>query len=167
MQLLPFYRKVYRSEMEIEELSSRLKRNINAPSWKLDFSQISFGNENQKLAGRIKNKSFLLGRGINSLTLGTGGFYPLLKGNLKTDRINGNTLLTILIRPSYFAMVVLIFFNLIAIFAFATAIQKQMHEVLIVCSLFFVSTYLVVMFCFNYLKKRYISFIENIILSPI
>jgi hypothetical protein len=161
MTFFPFIKRHYLTDIQTEEIKSRVERKVTKPDKHFTFQKAV---DNRVLEGKTTDGGFIVVMGRYGMTYGKTSLLPYLIAKLK-PATNSKTRLDITIQPSLgTGLVILSIVYFLAAVAIYVSCTKNNLQGIIVPSLLIVVTYLSMLMKFNKEKKTYIDFIENDIL---
>ena len=163
MYFIPFIRKQYTSVLSSDKILVNVKNKTMSPNWRLDIGELI--NCKNQLEGKVTKDQFVLGSGKYSLTYGKINFYPITKATIKYNNLTGKTTIIARVRLSWVAILILTFFYLIATFGILIGLRKNLTQAYVICTLFFLTFYPVLIFVFNIWQKKHLLFIKENLLG--
>ena len=161
MTFFPFIKRHYLTDIQTEEIKSRVERKVTKPDKHFTFQKAA---DNRILEGKTTDSGFMVVMGRYGMTYGNTSLLPCLIAKFKPDT-NAKTRLDITIQPSLgTGLVILSVVYILAAVALYISWTKYHLQGIIVPSLIIVVTYITLLLKFNREKKAYFDFIENDIL---
>jgi len=162
MNIIPYIRKYYRTELKPEEIKSRIDRRVAQPDPNGSYQKAVTG---QILEGQTTDEGFVVVKGRSALAYSKIGLLPCLIGKLERAGDKATTL-DIKIQPSQGnGLIIIAFAFLLAVVAVYIAWSKSQTVGVVVPTILVGVIYLSVVSKFNQEKKAYLDFIEKDILG--
>jgi hypothetical protein len=161
MTFFPFIKRHYLTDIQSEEIISRVERKVTKPDKHFTFQKAA---DNRILEGMTTDSGFKVVMGRYGMTYGKTSLLPYLIAKFR-PATNAKTRLDITIQPSLgTGLVILSVVYILSGIAIYVSWTKNNLQGIIFPSLLIVVTYITLLLKFNREKKTYLDFIENDIL---
>ena len=160
MNWIPYKKMKYTSKKSPADIINVLSKLISKPDRDITISKLI---NNRVVEGIIFDGSFVVVVGRYGLTYGKNSLLPIMKGKIARDPLRSESLITVVVRPFTTGILVLGIFYLLGFAGMYFAISRGLLQGCIVCCIFFLSTYFLLISKFNKELKVYVNIINAVL----